>query len=162
MTDNPANIYDIQKLSINEPLKTNRTARLQNAKTKIDELDNDDKKNIMLNASKKLTEGEMKAIRRREYYNRRVKTKFAPGMENDGSTDEDNKSPGGSPDSPNKELSSKKLKKQLALDRKREKMAIENLPDWNTTGKNKPKVSYVKMSERVVETNDPLDFKRKI
>ena len=63
---------------------------------------NDDKKNIMLNASKKLTEGEMKAIRRREYYNRRVKTKFAPGMELDNSTDEDNKSPGNSPDSPDK------------------------------------------------------------
>ena len=28
MTDNPANIYDIQKLSINEPIKSNRTARL--------------------------------------------------------------------------------------------------------------------------------------
>ena len=39
MTDNPANIYDIQKLSINEPIKSNRTARLQQAKTKLEELD---------------------------------------------------------------------------------------------------------------------------
>jgi len=97
MTDNPANIYDIQKLSINEPIKSNRTARLQQAKTKLEELDNDDKKNLMLNASKKLTDGEMRAIRRREYYNRRVKTKFAPNLEQDNSTDEEIGSPG-SPD----------------------------------------------------------------
>jgi len=29
------------------------------------------------------------------------------------------------------------LKKQLAKERKKEKMLIENLPDWNTTGKDK-------------------------
>ena len=135
MTDNPANIYDIQKLSINQPIKESVTARLQKAKTRIDGLENDDKQNIILNASKKLTEEELRAIRRREYYQRRVKTKFAPALLEASSTEEEINSP----DSPEKHVSAKKLKKRAALARKKEKMAIENLPEWNTTGKNKPK-----------------------
>ena len=101
----------------------------------MDGLEEEDKKNLIVNASKKLTDSEIKAIRRREYYQRRVKTKFAPAILENSSTDEEINSP----DSPEKNMSTKRLKKKIMLQRKKDKLKIENLPEWNVTGKEKPK-----------------------
>jgi hypothetical protein len=76
-----------------------------------------------------------------------VKASFAPSLES--RTDDSTEYEASSPVSPTKK---KRLDKLREI--KKEKMKIENLPDWNTHGTTKPQKKYVKMSERSVPVSN--------
>lgn len=96
-----------------------------------------------------ISNDQIKAIRRREYYNRRVKADFAPKneeiLEGDPST-EGEESQGG-PQSPfsqkQKQLNKEKRKKSLAD--KQRKTKFGKIPEWNKHVNLEPtKAKYVK------------------
>ena len=75
MTDNKANIYDIQEISIKprDKSKDDKQAKVKAVHNLFNEMPGDQKKQLVVSVQKELTDEQIRHIRRREYYNRRVK-----------------------------------------------------------------------------------------
>lgn len=85
LTDNPASIYNTIDMSTRSPEKQGQlrnTSQIQQIKAKFKSLrkagDQDQINAMVESTQKEMTEAQVKLIRRREYYNRRVKQDFAP------------------------------------------------------------------------------------
>ena len=85
LTDNPASIYNTIDMSTRSPAKQanlRNSSQIQQIKAKFKKMgkggEQDQINSMVQSAQKEMTEAQVKLIRRREYYNRRVKQDFAP------------------------------------------------------------------------------------
>lgn len=75
MSDHPSDIYNT--ISMETKTRQDRE-KLQLIQKKFRIISADGKNKLVESVQKELTDEQIKAIRRREYYNRRVKAQFAP------------------------------------------------------------------------------------
>lgn len=104
-------------------------------------------------AVKTMSTDQLKAIRRREYYARRVKADFAPSNGPEHTHEEETTEGDDSLDSPwaGKRRQEEVYRKQKAVAEKLRLKKLEKMPEWNKhLNQKESKAKYIKMSDRSV------------
>ena len=172
MSDDPGRIYkEIGDKSVGKlpaegfkppnHLETEK-ARLEKIQRKFQNEDRRTKSGMVKNALQTISDEQLRAIRRREYYNRRVKADFAPKLELD-ELKEIEDLEDSSPLSPfgRQRIRLAKDRKKKLLQDELQKKRLEHMPDWNKhINLPETKGKYTKQSDRTLKAQEEYDNQR--